>query len=69
VRKFQDDNERQFDHTKDLWGPRLAAIQFAGYGLAALGVGVGTGFYLAGRGTPAPAGTAGQLGVIWSGRF
>jgi hypothetical protein len=45
VQAFQKAVVSQFDPGKHLWGPRLEALQWAGYGLGALGLGAGTTFY------------------------
>jgi tetratricopeptide (TPR) repeat protein len=47
VQAFQKDVVNQYDRGKHLWGPRLEALQWAGYGLGAVALGLGTTFYFA----------------------
>jgi hypothetical protein len=64
VESFEQDVNRQYDPTKHRWGGRLEALQWAGYGLGALGLGLGATFWVAGR--PSAGGAA---GVAWRSRF
>jgi hypothetical protein len=64
VQSFEKDEEQQFDPTRNLWGSRLEVLQWAGYGLGAISLGVGASFWVAGR----PAGAM-SGGLAWRARF